>query len=112
MIGNTATDLQGLRQQVGQLNGRNGNLGNAIQNLNEAIQAANNVQNRFNGDPSQLEKLAQQILEPLREVELELSRTYQSLVEKDKIRAAIEDEIPAAFQNEVKAYLETVGKGK
>ena len=57
-------------------------------------------------------RLAQQILNPLREAELELARHLEILVEKDKIRAALEDDTPAAYQNEVKAYYEAVGKGK
>ncbi len=69
-------------------------------------------QGRFKGDPAEIEKLAQQILNPLREAELELASHLEILVEKDKIRAALEDDTPAAFQNEVKAYYEAVGKGK
>jgi hypothetical protein len=116
-LGNTATDLQALRNLVNQLNqGGNGRrpgaLGTALENVNEALNAAQIGQGRFQGDPAQLEKIAQQILNPLREAELELSRHYESLVEKDKIRAALEDDTPAAYQNEVKAYFETVGKGK
>ena len=113
-LNNTLTELQGLRNQVAPL-GRDPNLGpigEAINNLNEAIRAAQEGQSRFNGDMSQLEKIAQQIMVPLREAEIELARSLQTLVEKDKIRAAMEDEIPAAHQNEVKAYLEAVGKGK
>jgi hypothetical protein len=87
-------------------------MGNAIENVEQAISNAENVQRRFSGDPGEIDRLMGQILEPLREAELELSRSYQSLVEKDKIRAALEDEIPAAFQKEVKAYLEAAGKGK
>jgi hypothetical protein len=41
-----------------------------------------------------------------------LSKRLEILVEKDKIRAALEDETPAAYEKEVKAYFETVGKGK
>jgi len=54
----------------------------------------------------------QQILNPLREAEVDLAKHLEILVEKDKIRAALEDDTPAAFQNEVKAYYEAVGKGK
>jgi len=83
-----------------------------MDNLNQAIRAAQEGQNGFKGDMSQIEKLAQQVMNPLREAEVELARSLQTLIEKDKIRAAMEDDIPAAFQNEVKAYLEAVGKGK
>jgi hypothetical protein len=60
---------------------------------------------------SNIEKLAQQIMNPLREAEVELARSLQTLVEKDKIRAAMEDAIPAGDGN-VKAYFEAIGKGK
>ena len=62
--------------------------------------------------PAEIEKLAQQILNPLREAELELAKHLELLVEKDKIRAALEDDIPSAYQNEAKAYFEAVGKGR
>jgi len=112
-LDNTITDLQALRNQVAPL-GRNPNLGlgEAVQNLDQAIRAAQNGQNGFKGDMSQIEKLAQQIMNPLREAEVELARSLQTLVEKDKIRAAMEDDIPATSQGEVKAYFEAIGKGK
>jgi hypothetical protein len=52
-------------------------------------------------------------MNPLREAEIELARSLQSLVEKDKIRAAMEDAIPAGVaEAPVKAYFEAIGKGK
>jgi len=110
---NTITDLRGLQNQLAPL-GRNPalGLGEAIDNLNQAVRAAQDGSNGFKGDMSQIEELAKQIMNPLREAEVEMARSLQTLVEKDKIRAAMEDDIPPAFQNEVKAYLEKVGKGK
>jgi hypothetical protein len=112
-LGETVTDLQALRNQIGQIGGRNNrDLANAIQNINEALSAAQQGQARFRADPSEIERIAQGVLDPLREAELELSRHLEILVEKDKIRAALEDETPAKYENEVKAYFEAVGKGK
>jgi hypothetical protein len=110
-LGETAVDLQALQNQIRQL-GRAGNLGSALDDVNRALNAAQNGQGRFNGDPNAIEKIAQQILDPLREAELELAKHLEILVEKDKIRAALEEDTPAAYQNEVKAYYEAVGKGK
>ena len=110
-IANTARDLQALQNLVRQA-GRNGNLANAAEDINRALGAAQNGQGRFKGDPAEIEKLAQQILNPLREAELELAKHLELLVEKDKIRAALEDDIPAAYQNEAKTYFEAIGNGK
>ena len=111
LLNQTAGDLQALQNLIRQA-GRGGNLANAAEDINRALSAAQGGQGRFKGDPAEIEKLAQQILNPLREAELELARHLEILVEKDKIRAALEDDTPAAFQNEVKAYYEAVGKGK
>jgi len=92
--------------------GRGGNLAEAAQDIDRALAAAQNGQGRFKGDTAELEKLAQQILNPLREAELELAKHLEVLVEKDKIRAALEDDIPAAYQDEAKTYFEAIGKGK
>ena len=112
-LNNTINELQALRNQVAPL-GRNQNLGlgEAIQSLNEALTAAQSGNRGFGGDLSEIEKIANQIMNPLREAEIELSRSLQSLVEKDKIRAAMEDEIPAASRGVVTPYLEAIGKGK
>ena len=107
----TEADLQALRNQVRQM-GRGANLGEASENITQALNALQNGRGRFAGDPAEIEKLVQQILNPLREAEVDLAKHLEILVEKDKIRAALEDDTPAAFQNEVKAYYEAVGKGK
>ena len=107
----TEADLRALQAAVRGL-GRNPNLTDASENITQALNAVQNGQNRFKGDPAEIEKLVQQILNPLREAEVDLAKHLEILVEKDKIRAALEDDTPAAFQNEVKAYYEAVGKGK
>jgi hypothetical protein len=111
MLGMTEAELRQLANQLRQA-GRGGNLGDAAENITQALNAAQAGQNRFKGDPAEIEKLVQGILNPLREAEVELAKHLEVLVEKDKIRAALEDDTPAAFQNEVKAYYEAVGKGK
>jgi len=105
------TDLRALQNQIQQL-GRGGNLPNAAADITQALNAAQNGQRRFDGDPSEIEKIAKEILEPLRQAEMELSKHLEVLVEKDKIRAALEDEVPAGHEKETKAYFEAIGKGK
>ncbi|PYR85994.1 MAG: hypothetical protein DMG19_13875, partial [Acidobacteria bacterium] len=56
------------------------------------------------GNPQAIEKLAQQILDPLRGIELELSRSLQLLLAKENIRSAQEDEIPQGYQKLVEEY--------
>jgi len=48
--------------------------------------------------------MAQQILDPLRGIELELSRELQLLLAKENIRSAQEDEIPQGYQKLVEEY--------
>jgi hypothetical protein len=103
-LGQTATDLAALRNQIQQL-GRGGNVPNAVQDIQNALTAAQNGERRFDGDPSEIEKIAKEILEPLREAELELSKRLETLVEKDKIRAALEDEFPAGYEKSHKGLL-------
>jgi hypothetical protein len=110
-LGMTEAELRALQAAVRGM-GRNPNLANAQENITEALNAVQNGRGRFQGDPAEIEKLVQQILNPLREAEVDLAKQLEILVEKDKIRAALEDDTPAAFQNEVKAYYEAVGKGK
>ncbi len=56
------------------------------------------------GNPQAIEKMAQQILDPLRGIELELSRSLQLLLAKENIRSAQEDEIPQGYQKLVEEY--------
>jgi len=48
--------------------------------------------------------MAQQVLDPLRGIELELSRNLQLLLAKENIRSAQEDEIPQGYQKLVEEY--------
>jgi hypothetical protein len=111
-LGQTITDIQDLRNLVNQL-GRTGAVDRAaLQDVERALQAATSGNQRFSGDPNEISKIAEQILKPLREAELELNRSYQILVEKDKIRAVQEEDFLPGFQKEQKAYFEAVGKSK
>ena len=56
------------------------------------------------GDPSVIEKMAQQIIDPLKSVELDLSRALELLLAKENIRSAREDEIPQGYQKLVEEY--------
>jgi len=77
--------------------------------LNRDLEAiANNLQGLIRdpkiGDPQAIAKLANQIIEPFRGVEMELSRALQILLAKENIRSAQEDEIPAGYQKYVEEY--------
>ena len=69
---------------------------------------ANNIQGLIRdprlGDPQAIAKLADQIIEPFRGVEMELNRALQVLLAKESIRSAQEDEIPAGYQKPVEEY--------
>jgi hypothetical protein len=69
---------------------------------------ANNLQGLIRdprvGDPQAIARLADQIIEPFRGIEMELSRSLQILLAKENIRSAQEHEIPAGYQKLVEEY--------
>ena len=67
---------------------------------------------RNGGDPAQLDKLAQQIIDPFRSVELELSRELQVLLAKENIRSAQEEEIPEGYKKLVEEYYKKLSNQK
>jgi hypothetical protein len=69
----------------------------------------NNLQNlsrnqNLGGNPQAIEQLAQQIIDPLKSIELELSRELQILLAKENIRSAQEDDIPTGYEKFVEEY--------
>jgi hypothetical protein len=94
------------------MGGRRGEFGEALENVEQALNAAQQGGRGLGGDPQAIERIAQQILNPLREAEVDLAKSLQLLIEKDKIRAVLEEDIPPAHHDEVKAYLEAVGRGR
>ena len=87
---NEARDLQ---RQLGPNNPLSRELEGIVNNLQGLMSNANRL-----GDPSAIAKLADQIIEPFRGVEMELSRALQIMLAKENIRSAQEDEIPAGYQ--------------
>jgi hypothetical protein len=76
--------------------------------------AALRVEARSNtpGNLAEVEKLAKEIIDPLKNVELELSRRLQIMLAKDNIRSAQEDEIPASYRKLVEDYYKRLGSNK
>ena len=76
--------------------------------------AAMRVEARSNnpGNAADLDKLVKDIIEPLKNVELELSRRLQIMMAKDNIRSAQEDEIPSSYRKLVEDYYKRLGSGK
>jgi hypothetical protein len=64
------------------------------------------------GDPKEIERLAQQIIDPFRSVELELSRALQLLMAKENIRSAQEEEIPEGYKKLVEEYYKKLSSQK
>ena len=56
------------------------------------------------GDPNAIARLAQQIIDPLKSIELELSQRLQLLIAKESVRSAQDDEIPTAYKELVEEY--------
>ena len=58
------------------------------------------------------DKLEQQVIDPFKGIEMEMSKALQILLAKDNIRAAREDEIPAAYQKLVEEYYKKLANPK
>jgi hypothetical protein len=99
-------EIQGIRQGMGRDNPLAGDLDRAIRGLQNATRS------RTPGDPAEIERLAQQIIDPLRSVELELSRALQLIMAKDNIRSIQEDEIPSDYRKLVEEYYKKLGGPK
>jgi hypothetical protein len=91
-------DIRDLRRQLA----ANDPLQRDLQNIESNLQGL--IGNPRVGDPEAIAKLANQVIEPFRGVEMELSRALQILLAKENIRSAQEDEIPASYQKAVEEY--------
>jgi hypothetical protein len=99
-------DVRDIQNQLGPRNPLSQGLDQVARNLQAAINDS-----RFAGDPRAIDKL-QQIIDPFKGVELELSKALQILLAKDNIRSAQEDEIPAGYQKLVEEYYKKLSNGK
>jgi hypothetical protein len=98
-----------LRERINELRdiqqglGRNNPLYNEYQGVINALQ---NLERNSGlaGNPQAIERLAQQIIDPLKSIELELSRELQILLAKENIRSAQEDDIPTGYEKFVEEY--------
>jgi len=77
------------------------------------IAAAMRVQmgNKYPGDPAEIQKLAEQIIDPLKNLELELSRRLEIMTAKDNVRSAKEDDVPSNYQKLVYEYYKRLASG-
>ena len=85
----------------------------AIQYLDRAIQALQGLQRgNYSKDPDELLRGLQGIIDPLRNVELQLSRELQLLTEKENIRSAQEEDVPANYKKGTEDYYKALGSLK
>ena len=79
-----------------------------IRALEEEFGSLSTVFTRSRGELARVpgigDKLAQQIIDPFRTIELELSRTLELLLAKENIRSAQEEEIPEGYKKLVEEY--------
>jgi hypothetical protein len=99
-------ELQDIRAQLGRGNQFADDLARIEGNIRNLMNARNGV------DPGQLDKLAQQVIDPFRSVELELSRELQVLLAKENIRSAQEEEIPEGYKKLVEEYYKKLSNQK
>ena len=90
--------------------GRNDPISRELDQVAGALQNA--IRDPRVGDPRAIDRLASQIIDPLRGIELELSRNLQLLLSKENIRSAQEDEIPQGYQKLVEEYYKKLSNPK
>jgi hypothetical protein len=91
-------DIEGIRDLLGRENELYGDLTQAMNEIRDRLESARV------GDPSQLQGISDDIIDPLRSIELQLSRELGLLIGKENIRIAQEDEIPADLKEIVEEY--------
>src|SRR5262249_2121156 len=91
-------DIQDLRNLLGP----NDPLARQLDQVANAMRIQ--ARSSYPGDPEEIAKLAQQILDPMKGIELELSRRLQIMIGKDNVRSAQEDEMPAAWRKYIEDY--------
>jgi len=100
------TDLRDIQNGLG----RNDPISRELDQVAGALQNA--IRDPRVGDPRAIDRLAAQIIDPLRGIELELSRNLQLLLSKENIRSAQEDEIPQGYQKLVEEYYKKLSNPK
>jgi hypothetical protein len=106
-----------LRERINELRevqnglGRNNPLYNEFQGVINNLQALER-NSGLTGNPQAIEQLAQQIIDPLKSIELELSRELQILLAKENIRSAQEDDIPTGYEKFVEEYYKKLSSAK
>lgn len=99
-------EIQDIRNQVGRDNPVAADLDRIMNAIRGEMRARNS------GDPREIERLAQQIIDPFRSVELELSRALQLLTAKESIRSAQEEDIPTGYKKLVEEYYKGLSSSK
>jgi len=92
-------DLRDLQRQFGPNSQYARDLEPILNNLQGLIRNPNLV-----GNPQAIDKLSQQIIDPFKGVELELSRALQILLAKDNVRSAKEEEFPEDYAKYLEEY--------
>ena len=97
-----------LRERLNEIRELERTLGNGNPVVRDLQGIANELQVLINdpriGDPKAIEKLANQIIDPLRGVETELSRALQILLAKENIRSTQEAEFPEGYAKYLEEY--------
>ena len=96
-------DLEGARELLGRENALYGDLTQAMNEIRERLEAARV------GDPSLLQGITDDIINPLKTIELQISRALGLLIGRENIRIAQEDDIPADYRELVEEYFIGLG---
>ena len=94
-------EAQDLRQQLA----RQGKGGELTKALDQAIQEMARLQNQmFGDDQATAQRLKAEVIEPLRNIELELSKRLQAKLGKGNLRLADEGAAPERYRKLVDEY--------
>jgi len=67
---------------------------------------------RLLADAGELERLQKTVIEGFRQVELDLSKQLQSLVGRENLRLAKDEQVPEAYRKQVEDYYKALSSGK
>ena len=99
------TDAEELRKQLG----KNG--GEAGKNLDQAIEQLKELTGKYTDDSQTSARLKTEVIDPLRQVELELSKRVQAKLAKSNLRINDEGTAPAKYRKQVDEYYKKLSNG-
>ena len=98
-------DAEQLRQQLGNSNK------DLARNLDQAIEQLKQLSSHYSDDTQTAAVLKTEVIDPLRQVEMELSKQLQAKLAKSNLRINDEGTAPAKYRKQVDEYYRRLSNG-